>query len=892
MTVSKRMNIKIILSLMSLGLWVCRGTSQSTIESHINLSDAIQIIEEKFQVNIAYDYSVLHPVRLANLTLGPSLATTMESLIKDRDLQYMVLDSQKVLLRIKENPSDIKKQVYLVSGQVLDRETGEPLPYAALFTNDLQTGTTSDESGKFSLEINSQKSSCILNIQYLGYYSQKQRVLLPHSKELIISLGIQPQLIPSIVIAEQEPLVQRDQAQNPKIRFSQWNSGFSPVGRDALRALHFMPGVQGHNELTANPVIRGGNPEGNSLLLNEMPILKVDHYFGIFSVVNPSMVDHIQLYKNYYPAAYAGNVSSILQIETRSAEKSKGFVNTIELNNLAGSLNSQFGFGPQLSGQISIRSTLQDLSNTSLFNVAYQGNESVTSNLLDSRKLFESLNPSFRFYDVYTQLNSRLNSKSTISFQYFQSEDGFTYHRELEFGLLRGGKVTRNLETYNEKGKWKNQALSFNYKLRISDQANTSISLSKSYFTQYENNELSVDRGPKSLDDLSNGRNYKNNVNLWNLRWSNQYTFPSKLILNGGLQVQFVEVNIALNPKPLYPEIISSNSRLNHQTSNTIPSAFLELASSKQNPVQGALSLRSSYDIKESKLFFLPQARFSWQLDKAWKLNGSLGKYVQFLRTSSHEGPLGGSFEFFVISDGKRFPSLQAGKASIGISNLSHTWGFELEPYFHQMKGIVEHLLVDPGFDPDRPFRTLKYQLRSGKGKAYGCDITLRKHRGKYTGWLTYSLSKNTITIARINAGAPYPSEYDRRHQLKWINYLQLGKWKLNAAFTFSSGRPYLDYEGFMGKNRTQNYRVNIQYLNPYRRFDLGVKYTFRPGSTKASIGVDIFNALNHQNVRYLQYAYALQGEETTNSNLRSLILGNQLEMLPFTPTLSFQWEF
>jgi len=71
--------------------------------------------------------------------------------------------------------------------------------------------------------------------------------------------------------------------------------------------------------------------------------------------------------------------------------------------------------------------------------------------------------------------------------------------------------------------------------------------------------------------------------------------------------------------------------------------------------------------------------------------------------------------------------------------------------------------------------------------------------------------------------------------------------------------------------------------------------YNFKWGKTNGLIGLSIFNLLNRKNVKYRQYVLSVRDPENTGSGQsrpRNTVLGTELQMLDFTPNLSFSLHF
>ena len=90
---------------------------------------------------------------------------------------------------------------------------------------------------------------------------------------------------------------------------------------DALKGLQLLPGVQFGVEGTAGLYIRGGTPDQNLILLDEIPVYNVSHLFGFFSLFPPEALKSVELYRGGFPARYGGRLSSVIKLQTRDGNQ-------------------------------------------------------------------------------------------------------------------------------------------------------------------------------------------------------------------------------------------------------------------------------------------------------------------------------------------------------------------------------------------------------------------------------------------------------------------------------------------------------------------------------------------------------------------------------------------
>ena len=89
---------------------------------------------------------------------------------------------------------------------------------------------------------------------------------------------------------------------------------------DLIKALQLLPGVQGGTEGTAGFYVRGGGPDENLILLDEIPVYNVNHAMGFFSIFNADAVKNVVLYKGSFPARYGERLSSVIDIRTKDGD--------------------------------------------------------------------------------------------------------------------------------------------------------------------------------------------------------------------------------------------------------------------------------------------------------------------------------------------------------------------------------------------------------------------------------------------------------------------------------------------------------------------------------------------------------------------------------------------
>ena len=124
-------------------------------------------------------------------------------------------------------------------------------------------------------------------------------------------------------------------------------------------------------------------------------------------------------------------------------------------------------------------------------------------------------------------------------------------------------------------------------------------------------------------------------------------------------------------------------------------------------------------------------------------------------------------------------------------------------------------------------------ELLEGEGRAYGLELLLKKPRGRWTGWISYTLSRTERQVDGINNNEYYPSNYDKPHDVSVVlNYNINKRWNASANFAYMTGRPMtiptgrFEYGGIVVPDYTGR---NGARTPDYHRLDLSVNYEPQP---------------------------------------------------------------
>ncbi len=162
-------------------------------------------------------------------------------------------------------------------------------------------------------------------IQYVGMKTTQRNVVLFSSGKLNIDMDVD-------VIALQEVTIESDRDINVKsvqmgvnkINIEEVKTVPIVLGEnDILKIATTKAGVQTVGEGASGFNVRGGKADQNLILINDAPVYNASHFFGFFSVFNSDAIENMELYKSGIPSKFGGRLSSVFDIQAKSASKTE-----------------------------------------------------------------------------------------------------------------------------------------------------------------------------------------------------------------------------------------------------------------------------------------------------------------------------------------------------------------------------------------------------------------------------------------------------------------------------------------------------------------------------------------------------------------------------------------
>ena len=209
---------------------------------------------------------------------------------------------------------------YTLRGTVLSEKENEPLSNVAILISGEDTGTQTDINGNYQLRLKAGEH--IIVARTLGNNILRKRAIIYNDGVLDFKLSESLEQLNEVVIDSKSD-------RNVKEAFT----GVSVIDvqrvktmplilgeRDLLKAATTLPGISKAGEGALGFNIRGGREDQNLILLDQGVIYNPNHFFGVFSAINPFTTGSVEIYKGNIPAKYGGRLSSVFDIRTKKGD--------------------------------------------------------------------------------------------------------------------------------------------------------------------------------------------------------------------------------------------------------------------------------------------------------------------------------------------------------------------------------------------------------------------------------------------------------------------------------------------------------------------------------------------------------------------------------------------
>jgi hypothetical protein len=764
-------------------------------------------------------------------------------------------------------------QDLIVTGQVTNFATGAPIAGASVSAETFKHFDYTDQQGNYYLELPPGRYR--VTVRHVGMKTRYVRLLI--LSQDVFSLAMQEGTtdLDEVVITSRalDSNVKQSLTGLTTLNVQEIKTLPTLMGEvDIMKSLQLMPGVSSVGEGSSGFNVRGGRMDQNLILLNDVPLFNNSHALGFVSAFNQDILKNFSLYKGNVPANFGGRASSVLEISTRHGDEEKwryqGGVGPITSRFLAEGPIAKSRTSLMMSGRVSH-------ANWAVRRVSDPA-------VRDSR---------LSFFDLYGGIHHKITDASTVDFSVYSSQDEFRYAQQ--FGYSWNNTIVN--------GKW----------IALSDRkASPSLSVSYGHYRS-----TLIDPNGADASELTNTLNYLQIGEQVNYTPNEQHNvhagisaigyFPKPEELTGyrgntnvrdrsadknrGIEFAlYANDDIKLSDK-FGLSVGLRYSHYNHIGEDTV--FHYEDGHSRRTEnitdttYYGAFEKVTSFGGLEPRI----SARYNLSDEQSIKVSyNRMRQYIHLISNTTAPTPV----DLWQVSNDYLPPQI-ADNYSIGyFQNFKdNQWETSAELFYKDMKNLVEYKDFAELYLNDH----LETELLTGIGRAYGTELYIRRLKGRWTGWISYTYALTEVQVKpmdgneSINDGEWYPSNYNKPHTFNLvIDRRMLNGGAFSVIFTYNSGRPLTAIESsyIVGGTVVPLYSDRNKYRIPdYFRVDVSFTIGSILKKIDDSLVFSIYNLLGRENAYSVYYQRPAPNFFIPKA-YRLSVLGNAL------PSLTYNFKF
>ena len=757
---------------------------------------------------------------------------------------------------------------YTVSGHVKDAASGEVLIGVAVYpSGNLRAGKATNAYGFYSIELPAGEYTLVC--EAIGYAADSLKINL---KGNIVKDFEMKEDSFALSEATVTAVSKREKLLRPETSLVNLSGDFIkkvPVlfgETDIIKVIQMMPGVQAPSEGSTGFSVRGGGVDQNLVLMDEAPVYNAGHFLGFFSVFNNDAVKTGDLYKGDISAKYGGRLSSLLDIHTKDGNMSE-FGGSLSIGLISSKALLE---GPivkdKASFMIAARRTYIDL----FFPLA---------EALKEDKMY--------FYDINAKANWIINDNNRLYLSVFNGKDVFAMidsdaaDLDLDMGFANNTQSLRWNHIFSPKLFSNFTILNSLYDFKTMLQySNADIDMLSNIYEQGVKADFNwFANASNTISFGIQGHRYV--ISPMGLKprtegFFNDYTYPQTTAYEPDIYLQ--------NEQKLGSHVtLRYGLRL---------SSFLTVGERDQRFYNADHELYRTEHFDKGEIvrqWYSLEPRFSssFSITPSMSFKAGWSRNVQYIQQAVYSIS-GSPLDIWFTASPNIKPQVSY-QYTVGLFKNFFNDALEtsVELFYKDNRNTID-FRAHPSIIMNED---LEAEIRTGTSYARGAEFMVKYEKGKFDGWVSYTLSEAKFKIPEINDGKPYDSATNHKHSVSVIGTYRFGK-RLSASadWVYYSGAPTTYPSGVFlaGGTRLPLYSDrNNDHFPDYHRLDLSLTIQGKrvpPGKRgHGEWNFSVYNVYARHNTWAIDFHYDDETEEIT---AKKIYLFKAIPSISYTLTL------
>lgn len=721
-----------------------------------------------------------------------------------------------------------------IMGQVKDASSNEPLPGATVAAPDAQTGTITDDEGRYRLVM--PEGSHQLRFSYIGYTAQTTTIIVEMGSAVSVDIALAPETIAlsAMTVTPGRFAIMGDAPPSRQTLTQEELQSIPQFGDDIFRSVARLPGVSG-SDYSARFAVRGGDNDQVLVRIDGVELYDPFHLKdingGALSIIDVNLIAGIDLLTGGFPAEYGQRMSGVFDVKTATPKPG----------------SSRVGLG-------------LSITNTRLL---AEGASERSAWLLSARRGYldlvfalmgedEEFSPTY--YDAFAKHHYKLSENHQLQTSLLYSRD------DLDF-------VEDDADVSNTG--YDNIYLWTALQSTLSPRLFVRSTLSGGRVT-HDRRGVAFFGDTSTFDfQIRDERHF----NFLSLRQDWNFSPSERHYLKWGFDLRRLDAAYDyLSEQRLFSrdENGAEQSRLDTTRIDTAPTSnMVSLYAADRvrlyGPLAAEFGLRYDAASHSDDSHFSPRIHLVYSIDPRTSLRAAWGYFYQ-----------GQGIHELEASDGEtQFHAAErAEHRVIGLERLfANDINLRLEAYDKRLSSLrpqyrnwLNEIEIFPELQDDR------IRLDLSGARARGIELYLKRDSGgRFSWWFSYAFARFRDDIKNIAANGEsfafddeVPATYDQRHTFNLdLNFRPNPRWRLNAAWQYRSGWPYTDQFLRVHRDAENNVYFSTQVGAPngetypaFHRLDLRASRAFKTTRGRVDAFFELTNLYNHGNVRTYEYYF------------------------------------
>ncbi|HSP87584.1 MAG TPA: TonB-dependent receptor, partial [Ignavibacteriaceae bacterium] len=195
----------------------------------------------------------------------------------------------------------------ILRGFVTDSLTGKTLAFGNVFLPEINLGASTNDRGLYLIKSIPANYNYKVLISYVGYETKELNVFIRPNEITQLDVSLKSLSIELQTIEKTgEKVIEKNSTNLGLLRLTIREIEALPKGveTDLLRSLQYLPGVQSTGDVSAKYYVRGSTSDQNLVLINNIIIYNPFHSLGLFSVIDPEMINNVEFYKGAFTSEF------------------------------------------------------------------------------------------------------------------------------------------------------------------------------------------------------------------------------------------------------------------------------------------------------------------------------------------------------------------------------------------------------------------------------------------------------------------------------------------------------------------------------------------------------------------------------------------------------------